>query len=152
MSTVIISAIGGVVAYVATLVVTLPTRAANWDIRRQGLELDLERIEAARDDAVSEAERTEAQTRRGLLGPGTSAVLHGSPTHHQLKDAEARREREVETIRRDAELRCREAQKELDARWWTHMFADRCQGGHQPAVFRSTFPGHAVRDDAEPRS
>ena len=151
MWTVIASAIGGIVTYVATLVVTLPTRAANWEMRRQGLELDLERIDSGRDDAVAEVKRWHADARRELLGLGPTVIIKGSPTDHKLKALEAQRDRELHAIPRDAEFRRREVQKELDATWWTHMFADRCQGGHQPAVFRSTFPPHAVSSDRRSR-
>jgi hypothetical protein len=145
---VVTPALVGLATYTATLLASVPTRIANWSIRRQGLELDLLRIDGERDDALADMDTEYAGQRRAILGPGqTHAIVGGSDTDISLRRAQANSDQAKVRLRREAELRRSEVQKELDAGWWTHLFAERCQGGHQPRGLRSTFPAKAPATD-----
>jgi hypothetical protein len=145
--TLLIPAIAGAAV---TVVLALPTRIANWSIRRQGLEVDLERIEHDLAEAKDGFEREFRGARRSILGRGTTHVTIGdSDEEYALGQAEKRRDREVNRVGQEARLRRLEITKELDASWWTHMFAERCQGGHQPSGLRPTFPRRVTESGHE---
>ena len=145
LGAVLTPAIVGLATYAATILTSVPTRVANWSIRRQGLELDLERIDGELADGLADLDTEHVAQTRAILGSGrTHAIVGGSDVDLALRGAKSTYDQTKTRMKRDAEVRRSEVRKELKAGLVTHLFAERCQGGHQPRGFRSTFPAKAT--------
>jgi hypothetical protein len=124
----------GILVPVAAMIITLPTRIANWTIRSQDLEVERQRGQHELQAGLEELTAKEKDEIVKMYGHGTRAVIHGSPQAYQEKRLRADYQRQRKALMSEAKRREMAIDQELDANWWTHMFASRCQGGPQPSL------------------
>jgi hypothetical protein len=135
MSGILIPAlVTGLLLPLAATLVSLPQRIANWKIREAHLQVELTRIEHARDRKLAQLGTDERDQRQAITGLGAHAVIVGSEDEQELADIAERANAARDLGRQEAEYARDEIQRELDAGWMTHMFALQCQSGRQPTL------------------
>lgn len=130
----------------AAILISLPRRIANWKIRESYLKGELTRIGHERDRAIAQLDVDQRDQRQEITGTGTYVVIRGSQEEQDLGDIARRADAARDRTSEDAERESGAIQRELEANWITHMFADQCQGGRQVGVLRHVLPQKQQQD------